>query len=148
MAHLEVDRSTSLRLAKIPQRDTSIEMSVRRFFHSHGLRYRIDNRDLPGSPDIANRSQRWAVFVHGCYWHHHDGCSRATLPKRNRAFWMEKFAANKVRDARALAMLEKLRFSTFVVWECEVISGAFRDRLSSLIVAAVELKSLPWQSLD
>jgi DNA mismatch endonuclease (patch repair protein) len=118
-APLELDSATSQRLGRIRQRDTSAEMSVRRLVHDLGHRFRVQTRDLPGSPDVANRSRRWAIFVHGCYWHAHEGCPRATVPKRNRAFWLQKFEANRARDARVARELEEMGFSVIVVWECE-----------------------------
>lgn len=117
---LVVDAATSQRLARIRQRGTSAELFVRRILASLGLRYRTENRDLPGSPDLANRTRRWAVFVHGCYWHAHEGCVRATVPKRNRAFWEAKFVANRARDTRALLALRRRGFQAVVVWECEL----------------------------
>src|SRR5262249_2591674 len=77
------------------------------------------NGDLPGSPDAANRTRLWAVFVHGCFWHRHDGCVRTTTPKRNRAFWEAKFAANQTRDRRAGLALRRLGYTVVIVWECE-----------------------------
>lgn len=112
--------SHSQRLAKIPQKDTSIELAVRRKLTTLGLRYRLKNRDLPGSPDIANRSGKWAVFVNGCYWHHHRGCRRATIPKSNRDFWLDKFEANRRRDLRVLESLHKNGFLCCTIWECEL----------------------------
>lgn len=117
---LVVDAATSLRLSKIRQKDTTPERLVRALLAGMGLRFRVRNRDLPGSPDIANRSRRWAVFVHGCFWHAHAGCKRATVPKRNRAFWVAKFDANVRRDAAAVAELRRRGFRVAVVWECEV----------------------------
>jgi DNA mismatch endonuclease (patch repair protein) len=117
---LVFDRATSLRLSKIRQKDTAPELAVRVILSAIGVRYRVRNRDLPGSPDIANRTARWAVFVHGCYWHSHRGCSRATVPKRNREFWVAKFAANVKRDADAVAALRRRGFRVAVVWECEI----------------------------
>lgn len=117
---LEVDEATSLRLGRVRQRDTKPEQAVRAILRALGLRYRTSNRDLPGAPDVANRTRRWAVFVHGCYWHHHRGCRRATVPKRNAEFWLEKFANNRRRDARALRGLRAMGYRTLVVWECEV----------------------------
>jgi DNA mismatch endonuclease (patch repair protein) len=107
-------------MAGVRQHDTSAERLVCRILSRLGHRYRSKNRDLPGSPDIANRSRRWAVFVHGCFWHRHSGCVRTTTPKRNRLFWEEKFAQNQRRDARVRAALRKLGFTTIVVWECQV----------------------------
>lgn len=116
---LVVDPATSLRLSKIPQRNTKVEIFVRQALHSRGVRFRIENRDLPGNPDIANRSRRWAVFVHGCFWHAHAGCPRATVPKRNRRFWVEKLDANRKRDRRSVRILRRAGFTVIIVWECK-----------------------------
>ena len=100
-------------------RNTLPEVVVRRALRELGMSYRTCNSDLAGSPDAANRKRRWAVFVHGCFWHHHDGCRRATVPKRNHAFWLAKFAQNRERDARAARELRSLGFRVVTVWECE-----------------------------
>lgn len=132
---LVVDEATSQRLSRIRQRDTEPEQAVRAILRTEGLRYRICNRDLPGSPDVANRTRRWAIFVHGCYWHHHRGCGRATVPKRNSAFWQEKFATNRRRDARVLRQLRSMGYRTLVIWECEVKanSQAIAKRVRELL---------------
>jgi len=101
------------------RRDTKPEILVRRLLHRMGHRYRIRNRDLPGSPDLANRSRRWVMFVHGCYWHQHPGCPRATVPRRNRDWWLAKFEANRQRDRRKEEQLRSDGFRVLVVWECE-----------------------------
>jgi DNA mismatch endonuclease (patch repair protein) len=116
---LIVDAVTSERLGRIRQHNTRAEQLVRRVLHRMGLRFRIHNRDLPGSPDVANRARRWVLFVHGCFWHAHAGCYRATIPKRNRQFWLEKFKDNRARDARVLGRLRRLGYKPTVVWECE-----------------------------
>jgi len=116
---IEVDESTSTRMAGIRQYGTSPELIVRKLVASLGVRYRVSNRNLPGSPDLANRSKRWAIFVHGCYWHRHPGCKLTTTPKRNREFWEAKFARNVARDQEAVRRLEELGFSVLVIWECE-----------------------------
>lgn len=126
---LSVDEATSVRLGKVRQKDTAPEQLVRKALHAVGLRFRMTNRDLPGSPDIANRRARWAIFVHGCFWHSHGGCHRATVPKRNRAFWVAKFAGNRARDARVRRELRRLGFQTFVVWECQTTTD---DRLARI----------------
>lgn len=132
---LVTDAATSARLSRIRQRDTKPEMLVRRHLSSLGLRYRVGNRDLPGSPDIANRKRKWAIFVHGCFWHHHDGCSRATIPKRNNAFWIDKFSANRARDARNVRRLREMGIKTFVVWECQTFSMKSMERATRKLVA-------------
>src|SRR5437773_2651124 len=117
---LLVDRETSARLGRIRQKDTAAEQAVRRVLRELGLRYRIRNRDLPGAPDAANRARQWAVFVHGCFWHSHAGCYRATVPKRNREFWVAKFADNRARDQRVVRELRRRGYRTVIVWECQV----------------------------
>jgi DNA mismatch endonuclease (patch repair protein) len=120
-----VDAATSARMKRVGQRDTAPELRARALVRGMGLRYRTTNRDLPGVPDLANRRARWAVFVHGCYWHSHAGCAKATVPTRNRALWVEKFARTVVRDRAALRALKKLGYLTVVVWECDLArSGA------------------------
>jgi len=116
---LEIDAATSARLAKIRQRGTAPEQIVRRLVSSIGARYTLANRDLPGSPDLANRTRTWAVFVHGCFWHSHRGCVHATIPKRNRYFWLAKFEANRSRDKRAISRLRRAGFTIVLIWECE-----------------------------
>ncbi|MBP9825308.1 MAG: DNA mismatch endonuclease Vsr [Thermoanaerobaculia bacterium] len=99
--------------------DTGPERVVRKILSALSQRYRLANRDLPGSPDLANRSRKWAVFVHGCYWHQHRGCPGATLPKRNRDWWKAKFRANRRRDAKKAKALEDEGFRVLTIWECE-----------------------------
>jgi len=106
-------------MQRVRQKGTPAETRVARACRDLGLRYRLNVRSLPGSPDVANKTQRWAIFVHGCFWHRHAGCAKATTPKRNAAFWRAKFEANRERDARKLAELEAAGFEVVVVWQCE-----------------------------
>jgi len=119
MSELQTDAATSARMGRVRQRDTLPELAVRRAVRELGIRFRVQNRDLPGSPDLANRRRRFAVLVHGCFWHRHRGCCAATTPKRNRAFWEQKFAANQARDRRVVRQLRLLGFRVMVIWECE-----------------------------
>lgn len=113
------DAATSARMGRVRQRDTDPEIRIRRFVTAMGFRYRTSNKDLPGSPDLANRAKKWALFVHGCFWHHHLGCSAATVPKSNRDFWEAKFLANRDRDARVRTELETKGFTVMTIWECQ-----------------------------
>jgi len=115
----------SARMGRVRQAGTEPELRIRRALTHSGIRYRTKNRDLPGSPDIANRSRRWAIFVQGCFWHHHNGCVRATIPKANRPFWKAKFAANKRRDAEAARELRLLGYEVLTLWECETHNDRF-----------------------
>ncbi|MFP2926722.1 very short patch repair endonuclease [Pyxidicoccus sp. 3LG] len=132
---LEIDPNTSVRLGKIRQKNTSAEEQLQNLLRALGLPFSTNNRELPGSPDVANTKELWVVFAHGCYWHSHRGCSRATVPKRNREFWEAKFAANRARDARVLRALRREGYRALVVWECQLRSAPERvsRRLSRLI---------------
>lgn len=123
----------SERMRRVRQRDTAPELALRRAIHAHGLRYRICPRDLPGRPDLANKRRHWAVFVHGCFWHAHEGCPKATVPKTNTAFWTTKLAANRARDERKKAALEKLGYTVFIVWQCEIAEPRIISRLISVL---------------
>jgi DNA mismatch endonuclease (patch repair protein) len=120
---LLVDDVTSARMGRVRQKATLPELVVRGLLAELGQRYRLHNRDLPGSPDLANRRARWALFVHGCFWHRH-GCSATTTPTRNREFWEAKFARNVARDARAVEELRAAGYLVIVVWECQTKRGA------------------------
>lgn len=140
---LVVDPATSARMATVRQRDTSAEQAVAAVVRALGHRYRKQNRDLPGSPDLANRARGWALFVHGCFWHRHEGCPKATTPKRNAEFWRAKFARNVARDASALEALGAAGYRACVVWECEVAdSTALRRRLAAWLGSPLAV-SLP-----
>lgn len=116
-----VDRATRSRMmAAIRGRDTSPELIVRSWLHRAGLRYRLHDRSLPGSPDIV--LPRWGavVFVHGCFWHRHRGCRYATNPATRRTFWEAKFASNIERDERNRRALRSLGWRVRTVWECSL----------------------------
>ena len=115
-----LDSATSARMARIRQKGTKVETHVATCLRAVGLHYRKNVKRLPGSPDFANSSRRWAVFVNGCFWHHHTGCRKATVPKSNTEFWTSKFRNNRQRDARAIARLRADGYKVVVVWECEV----------------------------
>jgi DNA mismatch endonuclease (patch repair protein) len=133
---LLVDDATSQRMGRVRQKGTRPELLVRALLRSLGHRFRLTNRDLDGSPDIANRSRRWAVFVHGCFWHRH-GCKATTTPTRNREFWQLKFARNVERDRRAEEALREQGYTVVVVWECETkrAPDLLRDRLMAVLGA-------------
>lgn len=108
------------------QAGTRAELNVGVILRRLGMHYRKNVRALPGSPDFANARGKWAIFVNGCYWHHHRGCKRATIPKANRQFWLDKFHANRTRDARAIRLLRSIGFKVVILWECEVPQSGTR----------------------
>ncbi len=123
-----LDEARSALMRRVRRHDTSPEQAVAAALRASGLAYRKNVRSLPGSPDFANKRRRWAVFVHGCYWHRHRGCKRATVPKHNRAFWQAKFDANRKRDAAAIRALRRRGFKVVVIWECEAADADRRLR--------------------
>ena len=106
-------------MARIGSTDTEPELAVRKLLHGLGYRYRLHLRGLPGTPDICFPSRKKVIFVHGCFWHRHEGCRRTTTPKTRTSFWEDKFRKNVVRDRATLVDLNGLGWSTMVVWECE-----------------------------
>ena len=124
-----VDRQRrSEMMAGIRRRDTAPEMAVRRIAHRMGLRFRLQRKDLPGRPDLVLPKHRLAVFVHGCFWHRHEGCRYASTPKSRVAFWTEKFESNVARDARQEAALRALGWRVLIIWQCETRDGAAVER--------------------
>jgi DNA mismatch endonuclease (patch repair protein) len=111
-------------MSRIRQSGTAPEKTVRRAVTTLGLRYTVNNKDLPGSPDLANRSRRWAIFVHGCYWHRHAGCHKATTPRTNTEFWCNKFEHNVARDDAARAQLQRQGYRVLTFWQCELDTRA------------------------
>jgi len=121
-------------MSRIRSRDTAPELSVRRAAHAMGLRFRLHRRDLPGNPDLVFPRHKVALFVHGCYWHQHAGCRRASRPKSRQEYWIPKLAANVARDERSAIALAALGWRTVVVWECEALDPVIvRERLLTLI---------------
>jgi DNA mismatch endonuclease (patch repair protein) len=112
-------KQTSERMAAVRRDGTGPELAVRKALRSLGIRYRSNLATLPGSPDVANIRRGFVILVHGCFWHRHQSCPRATFPKTNKAFWKAKFLANRQRDLRVKMALEDKGLRVVVVWECE-----------------------------
>ncbi len=122
-------------MSRIRAKDTRPEMRVRRLLHGLGYRYRLHAPDLPGRPDLVFRPQRKAIFVHGCFWHRHQGCLRSQVPKTRRDFWLAKLDGNVRRDRRNQAALRDQGWGVLVVWECETkdldqVAGRVREFLA------------------
>ena len=109
--------------------NTRPELTVRSFLHRSGLRFRLHDRTLPGRPDIVLPRLRSIVFVHGCFWHQHEGCRRATAPSGNRRYWIPKFQETVARDRASMRSLAALGWKVYVIWECQIS----QRRLSSLV---------------
>jgi DNA mismatch endonuclease Vsr len=106
-------------MALIRGKDTKPEIIVRRSLHRNGYRFRLHRRSLPGTPDLTFPSRKKVVFVHGCFWHAHEGCSIANLPKSRTSYWKAKFQGNKDRDRSNNRRLRQQGWKVMTVWECE-----------------------------
>src|SRR5258708_27431365 len=104
-------------MSRVGQKNTGPELVLRSALHRMGLRYRLHDRSLPGSPDLVFPRFRAVIFVHGCYWHSH-GCYRSTVPKSRNEFWTEKFATNRSRDEKNISSLLRDGWRVLTVWEC------------------------------
>ena len=119
-------------MASIRGKDTKPEMIVRRWLHSRSFRYRVNVKGLPGSPDIVLRKYRTAIFIHGCFWHGHEGCRYFVLPKSNTEFWTAKIERNRERDLERRAQLKQMGWHTVVIWECQLKSKTREATLAEL----------------
>ena len=127
----------SARMALIRGKDTHPELSLRRALHRAGFRYRLHAGNLPGKPDLVLPRYRAVVFVHGCFWHRHQGCSIASTPKSNTPYWQAKFARNVERDRRVTACLIEDGWRVFVVWECELTSARKAQDAATRLASAL-----------
>lgn len=132
-------------MSRIRGKNTKPEIVVRKGLHARGFRFRLQDRKLPGKPDIVLPKYGVAIMVNGCFWHGHKGCRYASKPKSNVAFWETKIARNRHRDEVTAAHLEALDWTVITVWECELHKNAGLnarlDALADEIVRAGELKS-------
>jgi DNA mismatch endonuclease (patch repair protein) len=123
----------SLLMSKIRSKDTKPEMVVRKWLHANGYRFRLYRRDLPGVPDIVLPKYKLVIFVHGCFWHRHEGCKIANTPKSRIEYWINKLANNVRRDVLNFNELKNKGWNVCVVWECEVKAGFFANIIMSFI---------------
>ncbi len=135
-----VDRSTRSKImASVRQKNTGPEMQLRKALHKIGFRYRVNDKKLPGSPDLVFPKYKAVIFVHGCFWHRH-GCKATTTPKTRRKFWEDKFEANVHRDGSNIEALLCEGWSVMVVWECS-LKGKKSDINSVVNEVTVWLRS-------
>lgn len=107
-------------MAAIKGKNTKPEMTVRKFLFAKGLRYRVNNRRLPGCPDIVLKKYKTVIFVDGCFWHGHEGCRFYRLPRTNQDFWRHKIAMNYARDYANNIELQLAGWRVIRIWECQI----------------------------
>jgi DNA mismatch endonuclease (patch repair protein) len=131
--HISPERRSWL-MSRVTGKNTTPEMRVRRAAHALGLRFRLHRKSLPGTPDLVFPKHRMALFVHGCFWHRHSNCHKASFPKSRVAFWAAKFARNVARDQEVEQKLKSMNWRTLTIWECQTKADAELFDILSRIV--------------
>lgn len=122
-------RKRSEIMANVRSKDTSPELEIQNLLKKHGYEYSTHVNDLPGKPDIVLSKTQIVIFIHGCFWHHHEGCKKGSFPKTRKAFWRKKILANVERDKRHISDLKELGWKVVVLWECEINKGLSNGKL-------------------
>jgi DNA mismatch endonuclease (patch repair protein) len=104
----------------VGNKNTKPEMIVRRYLHAQGFRFRIHSKKLSGTPDIVLAKYKYVIYINGCFWHGHEGCKKATVPKSNTDFWLNKLKRNKERDTVHANKLIDQGWKVITIWECEL----------------------------
>ncbi len=138
MKNPETSAERSAIMRKVGRKDTAPEMILRRALHAKGYRYRLNDKGLPGSPDIVLPKYKTAIFVHGCFWHRHEGCRLASTPKDNAAFWNDKFETNVKRDIKNENELRRTGWQVIVVWQCQ-LKKANREKTVENVVSSLTM---------
>lgn len=119
-------------MSRIRSKATKPELLVRHWLWSHGYRYRLNVKSVPGKPDIVLRKYRTAIFVNGCFWHGHEGCSLYSVPKSNTDFWIAKVQRNRERDQQQYKALHDAGWQVIVIWECQLKSDKIDDTMRNV----------------
>ncbi|WP_296560106.1 very short patch repair endonuclease [uncultured Acetobacterium sp.] len=132
----------SANMSKIRSNNTTPELFIRKALYIRNLRYRINYKDVSGTPDLYFTKNSTAVFVNGCYWHRHENCKDATTPKTNTEFWNKKFSENTCRDARIKAELMSSGIRILIIWECTIKkmmkNQNYREEMLDLIIQFIK----------
>lgn len=126
------DKRSSI-MSKISGKNTVPEILVRKYLFAHGFRFRVNDKRFPGTPDIVLPKYKTIIFVNGCFWHGHENCKAARLPKSNSSFWTNKIAQNIERDRKVQSQLQQMGYSILIIWECQLKSKKSETTLSELI---------------
>ena len=123
----------SYNMSRITAKDTKPEVKVRKYLFAQGFRYRKNDKRYPGHPDIVLPKYKTMIFVNGCFWHMHEGCSDFSLPQSNTAFWENKLLYNRARDEKIQTELKKSGWNVIIIWTCEIKGHLFEERMSEVI---------------
>lgn len=132
MADVHSKETRSYNMSRIRSKDTKPEMLVRRFLHKNGFRYRLHVKNLPGKPDIVLPKYKTVIFIHGCFWHGHEGCRYFVVPKTRTEWWLQKIGTNTANDIAAENQLTTAGWKIIKIWECELKKSSFEATLTNL----------------
>lgn len=133
MADVHSKETRSYNMSRIHSKDTKPELLVRRFLHKNGFRYRLHVKDLPGTPDIVLPKYQTVIFIHGCFWHGHEGCKYASIPQTRTEWWFNKIERNKFLDYANKVKLELGGWNVLTIFTCELKNDVRTTSLNSLI---------------
>ena len=125
-------KTRSYNMSRIKGKNTKPEETVRKYLFSKGFRYRKNDKNLPGSPDIVLPKYKTIVFVNGCFWHKHEGCKYFVWPSNNAEFWKAKIESNVQRDQQIFETLDKMGWNLIVIWECELKASVIKNTLENI----------------
>lgn len=131
MADVHSQEIRSYNMSQIKGKNTKPEIILRKFLFSNGLRYRLHVNNLPGKPDLVFPKYGKVIFVHGCFWHGHQGCKFFIVPKTRTEWWLNKINGNRKKDLESISALRKQGWKVITVWECELKTG--KNKLKSLL---------------
>ena len=137
MADRVTKEQRSCIMSHIHSESTKPELILRTLLWRRGFRYRVNQRKLPGTPDIVLPKYRTVIFVHGCFWHGHNGCSSGHIPHSNTEYWTRKISRNQERDQEVWRQLEAKGWFVIIVWECELKKSRFEDTVNSVAAEIV-----------
>ena len=120
-------------MSRIRAKNTKPEVFVRSMLHRMGYRFRIHLKGLPGKPDIVLPKYHTAIFVHGCFWHGHEGCKDFAPPKTRTEWWLNKINGNKKKDTENIAQLDRQGWQVIIIWECELTPDKRENTIKSLV---------------
>lgn len=132
MADVHDKKTRSFNMSQIKAGNTKPELLVRKYLHSKGFRFRLHNTKITGKPDLYLKKYNTVIFVNGCFWHSHQGCKYATVPKTRTDWWIDKLNRTKERDQEVKTELEKMGFNVLIIWECSLKKDKIEETLKDL----------------
>ncbi|WP_127132930.1 very short patch repair endonuclease [Pseudoflavitalea rhizosphaerae] len=132
MADVHDKATRSFNMSRIKSKNTKPELLVRKFLHSKGFRYKLNDKTLPGKPDLVLPKYNAIIFIHGCFWHGHEGCRYFVVPKTRTEWWLNKIEINTANDQKAIGALIKQGWKVITIWECELKTNTIESTLSNL----------------